>query len=168
MPTGLAHAVFLNAPFHLITHDGRSVTRADFNDKPTVWFFGFTHCPDVCPTTLHQMTEHLKGLGQNADKLNMVFISVDPERDTPAILKEYLSSFDPRIVALTGTLDEVRDAAKGFHAYFAKRPTESGYTLDHTSMVLLTARSGQFKGTLDFHEPVETQLQKLQSLVREG
>jgi protein SCO1/2 len=167
--TRLGAGVVLDSPFTLVTQDGREVTRATFRDKPTAWFFGFTHCPDVCPTSLFHMTKHLKRLGDDAEKLNVVFMSVDPERDTPAVLKEYLSSFDSRIVALTGSPEQVQQAAKGFHAYFAKRPTEGGgYTIDHTSLVMLTARNGEFKGTLDMHEPVEAQFQKLQRLVRGG
>lgn len=166
--TSLGPSVVLSSPFTLVTQDGREVTRATFSNKPTAWFFGFTHCPDLCPTTLFQMTEHLRRLGSDADKINVVFISVDPERDTPAGLKEYLSSFDHRITALTGTLEQVQHAAKGFYAYFAKKPTDGGYTMEHTSMVLLTAKDGRFKGTLDFHEPIETQFQKLQRLAWES
>ncbi len=165
--SSLGSGVVLDGPFKLVTHEGQDVTRATFSDKPTAWFFGFTHCPDVCPTTLFTLTEHLKRLGPESDKLNVVFISVDPERDTPAVLKEYVSSFDPRIVALTGTPEQVQQAVKGFHAYFAKKPTEGGgSTMDHTALVILTARNGEFRGTLDLHEPVETQSQKLQRVIR--
>jgi protein SCO1/2 len=167
-PMALAPRVILSAPFRLTTQHGREMVEADFRGKPTAWFFGFTHCPDVCPTTLMHVTAHLKSLGPDADKLNAVFVTVDPERDTPSVLKEYLSSFDPRIVGLTGSPDEIRTFAKGYHVFFAKMPQAESYTLNHTSLVLLTGADGQFKGTLDLHEPMESQLQKLQRLVREG
>lgn len=167
-PTALGPSVVLSAPFKLVSHHGRAVTEADFRGKPTAWFFGFTHCPDVCPTTLMHMTEHLKSLGSEAGKLNAVFVTVDPERDTQEVLKEYMSSFDTRIFGLTGSPEEIQKFAKGYHVFFAKVPQGEGYTMNHTSLVLLTDPEGRFKGTLDLHEPMEAQLQKLRRLARGG
>lgn len=167
-PTALGSSVVLSAPFRLVTQHGREAVEADFRGKPTAWFFGFTNCPDVCPTTLMHMTQHLKSLGAEADKLNAVFVTVDPERDTPEVLKEYLSAFDPRIVGLTGSPEEIRKFAKGYHVFFAKVPQGERYTMNHNSLVLLTAADGRFNGTLDLHEPAENQLQKLRRLVHEG
>lgn len=158
----------LTQPFALTRHDGQRVTRTDFAGRPTAWFFGFTHCPEVCPTTLFQMTQHLAALGADADRLNVVFVSVDPERDTPELLREYLGSFDRRIVALTGSEEEVRRAAEGFFVRYARRPIEGGYTVDHSTAVLLTDRDGRLISTLDYHEPPESQLEKLRRLAREG
>jgi protein SCO1 len=167
-PIALGPSVVLSAPFRLVNQHGREVVEAEFRGKPTAWFFGFTHCPDVCPTTLMHMTGHLKSLGADADNLNAVFVTVDPERDTPEVLKEYLSSFDPRIVGLTGSPEEIQRFAKGYHVFFAKVPQAEGYTMNHTSLILLTDGDGRFKGTLDLHEPIDAQLQKLKRLAREG
>lgn len=102
----------VGGPFSLVNHRGERVTQDTFKGKPTVYFFGFTHCPEVCPTTLFEMSQHLKELGPDADRLNVVFVTVDPEWDTPELLKTYLESFDPRIVAFTGTPEEMAVAAK--------------------------------------------------------
>jgi protein SCO1 len=159
---------YLRVPFRLIGHTGGMVTEKDFEGRPTAWFFGFTHCPDVCPTTLFQMSEHLKALGPDAHKLTVVFVTVDPERDTPGVLREYMSSFDPQIVGLTGKPEQISALAKGFFVHFAKVPQKDDYTMEHSSMVLLRGKDGRFEGTLDLHEPVETQLQKLRRLANQG
>jgi protein SCO1 len=167
--TALGPGVVLDVPFTLTTHDGRTVTQTDFRSKPTAWFFGFTHCPDVCPTTLMQMTDLLGKLGPDADKLNVVFITVDPKRDSQQVQKDYLSAFDPRIVGLTGPQGEIERLAKGYFVYFAKVPLkEGGYTMDHTAAVLLTDKVGRFMGTLDYHEPAEMSLAKLKRLIAAG
>ena len=160
--------VYLNQPFRLVDQDGRAVTEKDFKGKPTAWFFGFTHCPDVCPTTLSALSQALDRLGPEADRLKIVFVTVDPERDSPDVLREYLSSFDPRIIGLTGSPEEVAATVKGHFAHQAKVPMrDGGYTMEHTSKVLLRAADGRFVGTLDHQEPVESQLQKLRALARE-
>jgi protein SCO1 len=167
-PRQFQSKVYLRVPFELIDHTSRAVTAKDFQGKPSAWFFGFTHCPDVCPTTLFQMSEHLKALGSEADRLNMVFVTVDPERDTAPVLRDYMSSFDPHITALTGTPEQIRAMAKGFFVHFAKVPQKDDYTMEHSSMVLLRGEDGKFEGTLDMHEPVTTQLRKLRNLIRGG
>lgn len=167
-PGALGPSVILTAPFRLVTQHGRGVGEADFRGRPTVWFFGFTNCPDVCPTTLMHITQHLQTLGADANKLNAVFVTVDPERDNPEVLKDYLAAFDLRIIGVTGSLEEIQKFAKGYRVFFAKVPQGEGYTMNHTSLVLLTSADGQFKGTLDLHEPAETQLQKLRRLVRDA
>ena len=165
-PHGLGPEAVLDVPFTLSAHDGRTLQQADLRSKPAAWFFGFTHCPDVCPTTLMQMTGMLEKLGSDAGKLNVVFVTVDPERDTQQVLKEYLSAFDPRIIGLTGPMSEIERFAKGYFAYFAKVPlTDGGYTMDHSATVFLTDKNGRFMGSLDLHEPVETSLAKLKRLV---
>jgi protein SCO1/2 len=105
-------------PFTLTDQDGKKVTEKDFLGKPSAWFYGFTHCPDVCPTSLAEMAQVLKELGPDADKLTVVFVSVDPARDKPAALKEYAAYFDPRIVALTGTEEQLRAMTKARYVFY--------------------------------------------------
>lgn len=129
--TGAEYARTLSLP----DADGRPRTLADFKGKVVVVFFGYTQCPDVCPTTMVELAQVRKALGPDGDKLQGVFVTVDPERDTPAILKAYMASFDPSFVALRGTLAETEAAAKEFKVYYAKVPgkTEGSYTMDHTA-----------------------------------
>jgi len=163
------HQVYLDQPFKLVDQNGRAVTERDFQSKPTAWFFGFTNCPDVCPTTLADLSQVLDRLGPDADKLNVVFVTVDPERDTPEVLREYVASFDPRIVGLTGSPEEIAATAKEHFVHQAKVPLKDGsYTMEHTSKVLLTAADGRFVGTIDHHDPVESQVEKLRALTHEG
>jgi protein SCO1/2 len=151
----------IGGPFSLVNHRGERVTQDTFRGKPTVYFFGFTHCPEVCPTTLFEMTQRLNELGPDADRLNVVFMTVDPERDTPDLLKTYLESFDPRIVALTGTPDEVAATAKAFRISYKKVPTGDGYTMDHTSSVIVQDADGQLITLIDYHEEASSALAKL-------
>ena len=160
--------VYLSHPFKLLNQNGREVTERDFRSKPTAWFFGFTNCPDVCPTTLSDFSQALDRLGPDAESLNIAFVTVDPERDTPEVLREYLASFDPRIVGLTGSRADIKAMAKGFFVHQAKVPLkDGGYTMEHYSKVLLTSADGRFVGTIDHHEPIEAQVQKLRALTRE-
>jgi protein SCO1/2 len=138
-------SVPIGGPFELVDQDGIRVTDKTFAGKPSVIFFGYTSCPDVCPTTLFNLSAWLKAIGPDADKLNILFISIDPERDTSAHLKEYLSSFDPRIRGLTGTDKQITAAAKEFHViYFKGVQLEEGrYTMDHTMVIYLMDRTGK-------------------------
>jgi protein SCO1/2 len=113
--------------------DGRVRTLADFKGKVTVVFFGFTHCPDVCPTTLAELAEVKRQLGKDGERVQGVLVTVDPERDTPALLKAYVSSFDPSFVALRGSPAQTLATAKEFKVYFAKAPTKDGYSMDHSA-----------------------------------
>lgn len=156
----------IGGPFRLTSHKGETVTEQDLKGKPSAMFFGFTHCPEVCPTTLFDLTSLLRELGPAGDKITPVFITVDPERDTQSVLAEYLQSFDPRILGLTGTLAEVDAAAKAYKAHYRKVPTQNGgYTLDHTAIVYLMDKNGRMVSSLDSHEPRETRLAKLRRLV---
>lgn len=155
----------VGGPFQLETVEGKPFSNKDIVGRPYLVFFGFTNCPDVCPTTLFELTGLLRELGPVADKIVPLFISVDPERDQPEMLRVYMNAFDPRIVALRGTLDQTTNAAKAFAAYFKKVPLDGGeYTMDHTANVILMKAEGIFQGTLDMHEPRETQLKKLELL----
>lgn len=135
----------VGGPFQLVDQNGRTVTQDDLKGHPTLLFFGFTHCPDICPTTLFEVSEILRQLGPDADKVRAIFVTVDPERDTPAVLKDYLGSFDPHLMALTGSREEVDRMLKAYRVYSRKVPTEGGgYTMDHTALVYLMDKRGQF------------------------
>jgi protein SCO1/2 len=120
------------------------MTQDDLKGRPTLLFFGFTHCPDICPTTLFEVSEILRQLGPDADKVRAAFVTVDPERDTPAVLKDYLGSFDPHLMALTGSREDVERMLKSYRVYSRKVPTDGGYTMDHTALVYLMDKRGQF------------------------
>lgn len=156
----------IGKPFELVSPDGRTVNNATLRGKPYLSFFGFTHCPDICPTTLFELTDLMNELGPAADRLNVVFITVDPERDTDQMLQGYMSSFDPRIMALRGTAEQTQVAVQAFAAYAKKVPTDgASYTMDHTAGVYLMDENGVFKGTLDMHEPRDIRLQKIRNLI---
>jgi protein SCO1/2 len=135
----------VGGPFKLTDQNGRTVTEADFKGKPFLVFFGFTHCPDICPTALFDMSEVFRRLGPDADKVNAIFISVDPARDTPEKLKDYLQSFHERISALTGSQADVDAVTKAYKAYAKRVPLEGNdYTMDHSAIVYLMDKNGRF------------------------
>jgi protein SCO1/2 len=141
----MTQASAVGGSFRLVDQDGRTVTEQDFKGRPTLVFFGFTHCPDVCPTTLFEVSEVLRALGPDAERARAAFITVDPERDTPAKLKEYLASFDPHLSALTGDAEAVAAMAKAYKVYWKKVPLDGGtYTMDHTAIVYLMDKDGKF------------------------
>ena len=151
--------------FALQTVDGKPFRSADLAGKPYLVFFGFTHCPDVCPTALFELTGLLKDIGPAADRITPLFVSIDPERDTAELLKLYMTSFDPRIIALRGDAAQTKAAAEAFSAFYKKVPTASdSYTMDHTAGLFLIRANGRLQGMLDMHEPRENQLQKLRLL----
>lgn len=121
--------------FELTDHNGQKRTLADFKGKAVAVFFGFTQCPDVCPTALAELAKVKAGLGKDADKLQVIFITIDPERDTPAVLKSYLANFDPQALGLVGSLEQTASTAKEFKVFYAKVPgtTAGSYTMDHTA-----------------------------------
>ena len=154
-PTGPAIAA-VGGPFHLEDQNGVPVTDADMKGHPFLVFFGFTHCPDICPTTLFDMSQIMKALGPDANKIGALFITVDPQRDTPAVIKDYLSNFDPHLRGLTGDQASIDAAVKAYRVYAKKVPLENGdYTMDHTAIVYLMDKDGHFvapfstKGTPD-------------------
>lgn len=141
----VAQPAAIGGPFQLTDQTGKAVTDKDLKGKPTLIFFGYTHCPDVCPTSLFEMSEVLRALGKDADKVNAVFISVDPERDTPATMKDYLSSFDPHLEGLSGDPAETARVITSYRVYAKKVPTKDGdYTMDHTALIYLMDREGRF------------------------
>src|SRR6266550_1252630 len=143
-PVGPAIAA-VGGPFHLEDQNGKPVSDQDLKGRPFLVFFGFTHCPDICPTTLFEVSEVLRALGPDADRTRALFITVDPERDTPAVIKDYLSSFDPHLSGLTGDPAAIAAVAKAYRVYFEKVPLDqSGYTMDHTAIVYLMDKAGRF------------------------
>lgn len=147
----------IGGPFKLTDQNGKPVTDQDFKGKPLLVFFGYTHCPDVCPTTLFDVSEMFRALGKDADRAAALFVTVDPERDTPAVMKDYLSSFDPRLVAATGDVASVEAAEKAYRVYAKKVPTGKGddYTMDHTAMVYLMDKQGRFVAPFRFDRKPE-------------
>jgi len=167
---GVAAALKPGAPlggaFRLTDASGGPVTEAVFREKPSVTLFGYTHCPDVCPTGLSEMAKWAEELGPEADKLRFVFVTVDPERDTPDAMRDYVSAFSDRIVAISGPPDAVHAMVKDYKIYSRKVPLGDGdYSMDHTGSMILQDAKGNFDGTIDPAEPHETGLAKLKRLV---
>jgi protein SCO1 len=152
--------------FDLLTQHGAQFTERDIAGVPTALFFGFTSCPDICPTTLMELSTDLEALGADGDRIKVVFVSIDPDRDTQAHLKEYMSSFDQRIVAVSGSLESIAAMARAYGAKYRKVPTGSGYTFDHSSAVFLLDHHGEISAILDAGEPQHRRLAKLRGLLR--
>jgi protein SCO1/2 len=165
--TALTSPMSLEGPFSLVDHTGKPVTDKDFLGMPHVRFFGFTHCPDVCPTTLSWLGDLVE---QSGADVPILLISVDPERDTPAVLADYISSFGPNIIGLTGTALQVDGVIKSWKAFAKRVPQEGGgYTMDHTASVYLVDGNGAFRGTLDIHDASPTaNLAKLKRLLEKN
>jgi protein SCO1/2 len=150
----------------LTDQNGAPITEAAFKGHPSVLFFGFTHCPEVCPTTLFEIAGWLKSLGDEGKDLHVFFVSVDPERDTPDVMKGYTTAFTDRITGITGNPEEVAKVLKGWRIYAKKVPTENGdYTMDHTASVLLLDRDARLKSTIDYKESDDVALKKLRLLI---
>ena len=156
----------IGGPFSLVDQRGKPVTERDYLGKPSLVFFGFTFCPDICPTTLFELTERLKELGPDADRLNVLFITVDPERDTPHQLALYLSSFDPRITGLSGSAGDIAKVMAEYRVYARKVPLADGsYTMDHTAAIYMMNSKEQFVGLLNYQESKESARGKLKRLL---
>jgi protein SCO1 len=154
-PIGQAIAA-VGGPFHLEDQNGRPVTDQDMKGRPFLVFFGFTHCPDICPTTLFDISQVLRKLGPDADRAGALFITVDPERDTPPVLKDYLSNFDPHLRGLTGDQASIDAALRAYRVYAKKVPLQgSDYTMDHTAIVYLMDKDGQFVAPFDLKRAPE-------------
>jgi protein SCO1/2 len=151
--------------YQLVTAAGEPFSRDSFNGHPSALFFGFTHCPDVCPTTLAEMTAWYQTLGADAKDLKAYFVSVDPERDTPEVLQSYLGWTDV-VTGVTGSVEEMAKATKSWAVYSAKVPLDDGgYTMDHTASVFLLDRTGNFQGTIAYGESSDTAIAKLRRLI---
>src|SRR4051812_18906060 len=135
----------VGGPFKLVDQNNKPITEQDFKGEPFLVFLGFTHCPDACPPTLFEVPEVSRALGPEAKNVRAMFVPVGPERDPPAVLKDYLASFDPRIVGATGDVDAIAAAEKSYRVYAKKVPTDGGgYTMDHTAIVYLMSKDGRF------------------------
>jgi len=146
----------VGGPFALTDQNGRKVTEADLKGKPFLVFFGFTNCPDICPTALFDMSEVLRRLGPDAEKVNAIFISVDPARDTPEKMRDYLQSFHERISALTGSQADIDAVTKAYKAYSKRVPLEGGdYTMDHSAIVYLMDKNGRFVAPFNLKRPAD-------------
>lgn len=149
-------------PFTLVDQHGREITEQAFRGQPSAVFFGFTHCPEVCPTTLFELDAWLDELGEETANVQAYFVSVDPERDTPEVMNTYISNFSDRITGITGEPDKVAAMLKDF-GIFARRIDQDGgdYTMDHTASIILLDRSGDFFGTIAWGENPATAKEKL-------
>ncbi|GAB1717842.1 MAG: electron transport protein SCO1/SenC [Nitrobacter sp.] len=146
----------IGGPFQLTDQTGQTVTEKSLVGRPTLIFFGYTHCPDVCPTSLFEMSEVLRAMGKDADRVNAYFVSVDPERDTQAVMKEYLSSFDPHLKGLTGDAAAVAKILSGYRVFAKKIPQKDGdYSMDHTALIYLMDRDGHFVSPFNLNRSPE-------------
>jgi protein SCO1/2 len=146
----------IGGPFKLTDQTGQVVTEKNLQGRPTLIFFGYTHCPDVCPTSLFEMSEVLRAMGKDADRVNAYFISVDPQRDTSAVMKDYLTSFDPHLKGLTGDPETVAKVLSEYRVYAKKIPLKDGdYTMDHTALIYLMDRDGRFVAPFNLKQTPE-------------
>ena len=144
-PAPIALQSTVGGPFNLTDQNDKPITDQDLKGHPFLVFFGFTHCPDICPTTLFEVSEIFRTLGPRASGMRALFVTVDPERDTPAVLKDYLSSFDPRVIGVTGDPAAIAAMEKSYRVYAKKVPLDGGnYTMDHTALVYLMDKDGRF------------------------
>ena len=152
----------VGGPFRLTAHDGRTVTEADLTGMPVLLFFGFTHCPDICPTTLADVSAVLEQLGPDAEKAQALFVTVDPERDTPQVLASYIGAFHPRILGLSGDAAATAEIVRAYRVYAKKVPLkDGGYTMDHTAVVYLLDKEGRFVAPFDLRRPAEVAAEDL-------
>lgn len=157
----------LGTPFELVDHNGAPITEAALRGRPTLVYFGFTRCPEVCPTTLYEMAGWFEALGEEGRDLQAFFITVDPERDTPEIMKGYAEAFSGRVTGITGDPGEIARVIAAWHVYAAKIATDDGdYTMDHTASVFLVDAEGTYKGTIAYGESADNAIAKLKRLVR--
>jgi cytochrome oxidase Cu insertion factor (SCO1/SenC/PrrC family) len=164
---GATGVALVGGPFTLLDQDGRRVTEKDFRGRHMLVFFGYTYCPDICPTELQVMMAALDMLGPEAERIQPVFVTVDPERDTPEVLKSYVENFGPRLMGLTGTAGEVADMAKAYRVYYAKSGNEASpgdYLMDHSSIIYLMGPDGSFVR----HFPYTTDAAKLAGELKEA
>ena len=158
-------------PFSLIAQDGEPITEKAFTGKPTALFFGFTHCPEVCPTTLYELNGWMQKTDADRTRLQAYFVTVDPERDSPEMLQQYISNVSDRIKGISGPPEKVLEMVKGFRVYYRKVPLDEkkpdgDYTMDHTASVFLLDETGRFRGTIAYGENPDTAVEKLQNLIK--
>ncbi len=163
----IANASGIGGPFQLVTQNNEPFTRADLLGHPHVIYFGFTLCPDLCPTTLFLLASVVQNLGEKAAPLKVVFVSVDPERDTAPVLKEYVSAFDDSFIGLTGSPEAIATAAKEYRIYYRKIDLDNGdYTIDHTASAMLFNADGSYADSIAYNETEESAQQKIEKLLQ--
>ncbi|WP_337266972.1 SCO family protein [Oryzifoliimicrobium ureilyticus] len=172
-PGAAGNEAAFGVPFSLVSQDGKPITEQALRGKPSVLFFGFTHCPEVCPTTLFEMDGWLKKVDPERSKLQAYFVTVDPERDTPDVMKQYVSNVSDRIVGISGPPEKIADVIKGYRVYAKKVPLDPAkpdgdYTMDHTASVFLLDSAGRFAGTIAYGENPDTAIKKLENLISKG
>ncbi|MGO4439535.1 SCO family protein [Rhizobium sp. RAF56] len=172
-PEGTVASGPFGVPFTLVSQSGQPISEQAFRGKPTAVFFGYTHCPDVCPTTLFELDGWLQKVDPDGSKLNAYFVTVDPDRDTPELMNQYVSNVSKRIVGISGPPDKVLDMVKGFRVYAKKVPLDANapngdYTMDHSASVFLLDDEGRFAGTIAYQENPDTAVKKLENLMKRG
>ena len=161
----------IGGPFQLTDQSGQTVTDKNLQGKPTLIFFGFTHCPEVCPTTLFELNGWMKQVDPDAKGLQAYFVTVDPERDSPELLGQYISNVTDRVIGIAGDPAKVAEVIKGFRVYAKKVPLDEkdpngDYTMDHTASIFLLDADGRFKGTIAYGENPDTAVKKLENLMK--
>jgi protein SCO1/2 len=154
--------------YQLQTAEGVPFSRASLDGNPSLLFFGFTHCPEVCPTTMAEMTAWYEALGDEAKDLKAYFVTVDPERDTAEVVGDYVA-WTGHVTGITGSVEEIEKAAKAWGIFHQKVPLEGGdYTMDHTASVFLLNKAGEFEGTIAYREDSGTAVEKIRKLLAKG
>jgi len=166
-PAGSSQQAF-GGPFALVDGSGRAVTDRTFRGKWLMVFFGYTHCPDVCPTTLSDIAQALDQLGSLASQVQPLFVTVDPERDDPATMRDYTAAFGTRILGLTGTPEQIAAIAKAYHVYYAKHPEGTGYSMDHSAIVYVMRPDGSPAGFLTPDSGAAVIADRLKSILAKG
>lgn len=165
VPSTKAGIADIGGPFTLVDDTGAPVSDAALKGKPTVMYFGYTFCPEVCPTTLTNLAHWMQLLGPEADKLNYVFVTIDPERDTPEVMHAYVSAFDPRIRGFTGTPEQIAKIAGEYRVYYKRIPTsDGGYAMDHSAVLFLMDANEKFVGLISYEEEDASAVAKLKRL----
>jgi protein SCO1/2 len=162
-------ATRIGGPFTLVDDTGVQVSEADLKGKSTVMYFGYTFCPEVCPTTLTDLVQWMQMIGRDADRLNYVFVTVDPERDTPKVMHDYVSAFDPRIRGLTGTSEQIAKVTKEYGVYYKRIPTsDGGYVMDHSAVLYMMDPNVRFVGVIPYQEDTAKAVAKLKKLAAQS
>lgn len=163
----LAGAQQIGGPFELTDHNGAAITEAALKDTPSILFFGFTHCPEICPTTLSDISGWLDETGDSGKNIKSYFITVDPERDSPEVMKDYVTAFSDRITGITGTPENITQVLSNYRVYANKVRLGNGdYTMDHTASVILLDAQGEFVSTISYGEVPSVAVDKLKLLAK--
>ena len=166
LQTHYSTEVKLGTPFELTDSNGNKITESAFVGSPAILFFGFTHCPNVCPIALHRLSLLIEKLGKDQNRLNAYFITLDPERDNWKVLNNYLSAFNNRIIGITGESKKIEALAKSWGVYSKKVPLDGeNYTIDHTSLIFLLKNNGNFLKSIDFEDDFELSLEEIKKLL---